>query len=232
VELSNDNIQYAYADVLDRRESYDSRCEGGNEDYEYDDFVVDDDEEDDDEAESVDSEVTLVKEDGDGEGSVDGEENENSEDEDSETERKLSIVSLSPAPCSNTEDAEERKESSCSIHSGSSTSSGLFLSEHPPLSQPTLALLAAQEPFLNLPISSAEPEDIAEEITDAITLFSRRCNRNRTPMRLRLSRETLEDEEVLDALELAGKLGLARGVDMGDVEGSVGWCVGPKGVVV
>jgi hypothetical protein len=142
---------------------------------------------------------------------------------------KISIVSHS-SPTSTTEkseEAEERKPSITSTRPGSSTSSGLFVSEHPstPLSPTTLALLAAQEPFLSLPISNAEPEDVAEEITDAITLFSRRCNRNRAPPRLKLSREMLQDEEVLDALELAGKLELARGMEMGD---SVGWVVGPK----
>jgi hypothetical protein len=67
------------------------------------------------------------------------------------------------------------------------------------------------------------------EVADAITLFSRRCNRNRAPLRLRLSREMLQDEEVLEALELAGKLELARGMEMGDEEWSLGWVVGPKG---
>jgi hypothetical protein len=114
-----------------------------------------------------------------------------------------------------------RKVSITSTCSGSSTSSGLFVSEHR-TSKPSLA-------FLALPISDASSEDIAEEIMDAITLVSRRCNRNRAPLRLRLSKKTLEDEEVLDALELAGRIGMAKGVEMRDVEGSVGWTVGLKG---
>jgi hypothetical protein len=66
-ELSADNLQYVYADVLDRRESYDSRWEARNEDYEHDDFVVDNDDEGDEEGEgSEGSEITLVEE---GEGS-------------------------------------------------------------------------------------------------------------------------------------------------------------------
>jgi hypothetical protein len=234
VELSADNFQYVYANVLDRRESYDSRCEEGYEGYEYDDFVVDNEEEgsEGEDGGSVSSEITLVLENG-KEGRSEDEDGE-SEVEDGKTKRKISIVSHS-SPTSTTEkseEAEERKPSITSTRSGSSTSSGLFVSEHPSNNPPpkaTPSLLATRKPFLNLRISDSEPEDIAEEIADAITLFSRRCNRNRAPLRLRLSREMLQDEEVLEALELAGKLELARGMEIGDEEGSLGWVLGPKG---
>jgi hypothetical protein len=80
VELSADNFQYVYADVLDRRESYDNRCEEGYEGYEYDDVVVDNEGED---GGSVSSEITLVLENGEeGRSAEDGQ----SEDEDGESE--------------------------------------------------------------------------------------------------------------------------------------------------
>jgi hypothetical protein len=43
-DLSGNNIEYTSADQLDRRISYDSRFESGNEDYDLDGFVVDDSE--------------------------------------------------------------------------------------------------------------------------------------------------------------------------------------------
>lgn len=44
-DLSADNVEWGAADDLDptRNLSYDSRCEPGNEEYEYDGFVVSDD---------------------------------------------------------------------------------------------------------------------------------------------------------------------------------------------
>lgn len=56
VELSGDNIESRAADDL-RRNSYDSRFEPGNEEYELDEFIVGDDDESD--IESIGSEITI-----------------------------------------------------------------------------------------------------------------------------------------------------------------------------
>jgi hypothetical protein len=136
-----------------------------------------------------------------------------------ECEVEVEVESRKVSVSSEDEALGQRKVSICS---GSADSSGLFVSER----KSSVAISKLREPFRNMPISGAAPEDIVEEIMDASTLFSRRCKRNRVLLRLRLSEEMLEDKEVLDALELAGKMGMAEGVEMRDEEGSVGWLLG------
>ncbi|KAH7089808.1 hypothetical protein FB567DRAFT_619134 [Paraphoma chrysanthemicola] len=143
--LSGDNIEYNSRDQLDHRESYDSRLESGNEEYELDDFVVDDDEVDD--ISDVSSVVTITPE-------SFGE------------ERRLSLASLGES---------------------------------------------SQWDFEVQPVmSDFSASDVAEEITDAVCRFSRRCNRNCAPLHLVLASEMLEDKEVVDSLQSAIKQGLGQ----------------------
>ncbi|KAF2786568.1 hypothetical protein K505DRAFT_343689 [Melanomma pulvis-pyrius CBS 109.77] len=65
VELSGDNIESRAAEDL-RRNSYDSRFEPGNEEYELDEFIVGDGDESD--TESIGSEITIYRESGSGPG--------------------------------------------------------------------------------------------------------------------------------------------------------------------
>ncbi|CAA9963543.1 hypothetical protein PTMSG1_06905 [Pyrenophora teres f. maculata] len=107
-------------------------------------------------------------------------------------------------------------------------SSTLFIPEtqlHPHPATTTLTLQPTH--FSHLAPSTLTPAEIAEEISDAITLFSRRCNRGRTPLLLVLGREMMCEEEVLEALAQGRKGGFARGVGLGG-DGSVGWCVGGR----
>ncbi|KAF2640623.1 hypothetical protein P280DRAFT_549455 [Massarina eburnea CBS 473.64] len=68
--------------------------------------------------------------------------------------------------------------------------------------------------------------EIVEDILDAMAVFSRRCNRNREPVRFRLASAVLRDQEVKEALENAERLGLGRKVSLAD--GSKRWTIGPK----
>jgi hypothetical protein len=58
--------------------------------------------------------------------------------------------------------------------------------------------------------AGVEPSDVAEEITDAVMRFSRRCNRLSEPLRLEITREVWEDEDVAEALNAAIERGVGR----------------------
>lgn len=74
-------------------------------------------------------------------------------------------------------------------------------------------------------ITEVNPE-VVEEILDAFTLFSRRCNRYRAPVSLRLAAIVYEDKEVREALDSAVRLGLGRKMSLAD--GSKRWTIGPR----
>lgn len=130
-----------------------------------------------------------------------------------------------------------RKTSLRSARSLSSASGGLFVTDEdePPVSvhgypgSPPPNLTSPKfkhQPYLETPVSEAALEDIAEELTDAIALFSRRCNRKHTPLTLRLSAEALENEEIVEALQDAERLGLGEGLRLSD--GTEVWTIGPR----
>ena len=77
------------------------------------------------------------------------------------------------------------------------------------------------------PLIAQASAEVVEEIVDALALFSRRVNRNREPVRLRLAAAVLEDVEIREALEGAILTGLGRKVSLAD--GSKRWVIGPKG---
>ncbi|KAF2865655.1 hypothetical protein BDV95DRAFT_586257 [Massariosphaeria phaeospora] len=117
----------------------------------------------------------------------------------------------------------------------SSNSSKLFFSDpddniHPMLVSPSSSFAFFSPPLPELTaetnVKEADMEDVPEEIMDAIALFSRRCNRDKEPLRLRLAAEVLEDDEVADALKEALRLGLGQMVELAD--GSQRWTIGPR----
>jgi hypothetical protein len=198
VALSGDNIEYNSGDQLDRRDSYDSRLDSGNEDYELDDFVVADDE--DDSISDIGSEITVTSED-----SVEGRLGHFSIAESSIVEHEITTKKLSLG--------------------SSSSGSGLFVSD-PNDRAAYIAALSSLEPISQPVSADITPADIAEEIMDATCRFSRRCNRDGAPLRLVLSSQMLEDKEVVDALQNAIKQGLGMIEDVGN--DSVLIVVGPK----
>jgi hypothetical protein len=203
--LSGDNVEYTSAEQLDRRVSYDSRFESGNEDYEIDDFVVDDSEGDD--VSEVGSEITVAQE------RVD-------------EERRVSTTSNAGVLIVS---ATARTASRASTLTNS-TGSGLFVSDPNDNIKLSSPLPTTLSPTLSSPLQSLadgiEPADVAEEIVDAVCRFSRRCNRNCTALRLSLTKDLLDNEEVKDALETAVKAGLGR-VEEG-ADGKVSIIVGDK----
>ncbi|EUC43873.1 hypothetical protein COCMIDRAFT_38227 [Bipolaris oryzae ATCC 44560] len=66
----------------------------------------------------------------------------------------------------------------------------------------------AHLPARNKQTGTLSSEEVAEQISDAILLFSRRCNRGRKAMRVRVTEEDMRDGEVREGLKRAGKLGL------------------------
>ncbi|CAI6328678.1 unnamed protein product [Periconia digitata] len=201
--LQRSPLDSEYSDIENftakRKESYDSRYESGNEDYELNDFVVDDD-------------VSI------------------------KSESDATIKAHSPTY--NTRRASAITStlsviSEATRRSKSSTSSRLFFSESEDGIQ-TLDMMA----WLQLGIASDDPEDVGEgvvtepsaevveEISDAVAMFSRRCNRGRPPIRLRLSSFAGKDGEVKEALDRAVDLGLGRKLSLRD--GTKLWTIGPK----
>ncbi|USP80532.1 uncharacterized protein yc1106_07806 [Curvularia clavata] len=77
-------------------------------------------------------------------------------------------------------------------------------------------------------VDEQEPEEVAEQISDAIVLFSRRCNRDLEPVVLRATKRIRRDTEVAVVWDRALRLGLGVGTEMSD--GSVVWRIGPKAV--
>jgi hypothetical protein len=51
---------------------------------------------------------------------------------------------------------------------------------------------------------------------DAVCCFSRRCNRDAAPLRLMLTGEHLDDEEVVEALKYAVEKGMGRVEEWGE----------------
>ncbi|PVH94599.1 hypothetical protein DM02DRAFT_660922 [Periconia macrospinosa] len=190
--------------ITHRQASHDSRYDSGNEDYELDDFVVDDD------------------------ASI-------SSDSDNDT----IVAARSPSTTrSNTRSASalsttHSSTSKTTRRSSTSTSSKLFFSD-PEDSRKPLDMIA----WLQLGITSDDPEDvgadlvtepsmeIAEEISDAVAMFSRRCNKEKAPVRLRLASVVGRDEEIKEALDRAVEVGLGRMLVLSD--SSVLWTIGPK----
>ena len=78
-----------------------------------------------------------------------------------------------------------------------------------------------------VPLIVQASEEVVEEIMDAVAMFSRRVNRGRDSVVLRLAAAVLEDSEVKEALEDAVRAGLARKVSLED--GSKRWSIGAKG---
>ncbi|KAF2711059.1 hypothetical protein K504DRAFT_490001 [Pleomassaria siparia CBS 279.74] len=71
-----------------------------------------------------------------------------------------------------------------------------------------------------------DASEIAEEIMDAISMFSRRVNRNRAPLVFVLSAATQADSEVREALDEAVGRNLGRSLpSFGDTES---WIIGPE----
>jgi hypothetical protein len=200
LNLTADGIEYNAADPLDRRDSHDSRLDSGNEEYEVDDFVVNDDS--DDSASEIGSEITLYGSDDDV-SDIDGRFTATP----SLVDEQYVLSTVDPG--SNT-----RKDSAASTRS---SDSGLFVRDPDDLPQSLSPCLVD----LSLPTSqvlgnNAEPSDIAEEISDAVCRFSRRCNRHCAPLRLELSSECFTNAEVNDAIERAIKQGLGSCTNVGD----------------
>jgi hypothetical protein len=241
--LSHDHVEYVHSHNLQNTpghrhsiESHDSRLEPGNEQYEQDDFVVDDDE-------------SIVME--------DSEDSETSAD-DSDDAFDLTInmdrdpvrvgyqaIGRAHRASSIFSDADRRRRSSTAISSKKPASrqlsqasysrrrsSSLFVSDpngDPSITQQLMPWLQAAEDEVELeaPLIAQASAEVVEEIIDALALFSRRVNRDRPHVRLRLAAAVLEDEEIRDALEDAIRTGLGRKLSLPD--GSKRWSLGPKG---
>jgi hypothetical protein len=190
-----ENVEGQPADGASRNASYDSRCDPGNEDYELDDFVVADES---DQESEVDTEA----------------ENKDTAKVDIDLRKRKLIRKLTP-----------RKRSSTP-----STSSKLFCSgtEDGQFSQRRPSLVICPTDSSSSPAGifiSDDPEEIVEQIMDALALYSRRCNRKRPPTTLILSPSALMDPDVRGGLEDAIRLGLGHILTASD-EGEV-WLIGP-----
>lgn len=200
------------ADDLGRRDSYDSRIESGNEDYEIDDFVVDDDSSD--EVSEAGSEITITQ------GIVDGRRGASS---------SSSYFSSSTSSSSASESDEQAVVATKQSRKDSTTSrglasSGLFVTDDDEGYGASLG--PDDEVVFKLVDGDVDSADVAEEIADAVLCFSRRCNRHCEPLRLDLTSEMFGEDEVADAMYLAVK----QGVGMYEKVGSsrVLCTVGPK----
>ncbi|KAF2688912.1 hypothetical protein K458DRAFT_401018 [Lentithecium fluviatile CBS 122367] len=209
-DLSADNLEWSTADEVDvgRHLSYDSRCEPGNEDYEMDEFVIGDEEG-----------VGVWSEREDEDVEVDEEEDEYEDD-----------LEVGDGNATDAHDTR-RQEPEIRIKSRrSSNESKLFFSDPDdksnPLALPSLSDLGFEVEAKNELLVAEANADIVEEIVGALTLFPRRCNRGRKPVRLRLAAGVLEDREVREALESALRLGLGRKISLRD--GSKWWKIGPN----
>ena len=203
-ELTGDYLHFITGhDLQDsRRISVDSRVgvEGGNVGYESDEgFVVSDGE---GESENEDEDENE-------------EEKDENEDESEKGKKRSSVSSLI--------------SSASSSSASSSASSSLFVFETPKPVKSTLPSLTStpitlrRSHFDHLAIITASASEIAEEIADAISLFGRRCNRNAKPLLLRMSREMMCENEILETVSMGRKMGFARARVLED--GSVGWCI-------
>ncbi|KAL1602601.1 RNA polymerase III subunit C82 [Paraconiothyrium brasiliense] len=238
--LSHDHIEYVNSHDLQNTpghrysmESYDSRLEPGNEQYEKDDFLIDDDESvvmeeseaSDEEADSdVDDLVINMERDPVPVGyqTTGGRVRMNSLFSDTDKSRRSSS-----AKSSSTSRADRR--SSQNSYSRRRSSS-LFVSDlvgDPSIPHQLAPWLQTGKDAVEAPLIAQASEEVVEEIVDALALFSRRVNRDRPSVRLRLAAAVLEDEEIRYLLEDAIRTGLGRKLSLAD--GSKRWSFGPKG---
>lgn len=220
-------------------QSYDSRLEDGNEQYEQDDFLVDD-------AESV---VMEHSEDDD---HSECDSDEDDDDLEIKMEREPFRVGYRPIgrphrACSIFSDTDWRRRYSTPISPKTvrvtrqlsdvsysrRRSSSLFVSDlvgDASIRQRFVPELPTSEKEVEdedeVPFISQASEEIVEEIIDAIALFSRRVYRDRPHLRLRLAAAVLEDREIRDALEYAIRTGLGRKISL--IDGSKRLSIGPK----
>ncbi|KAJ4289548.1 RNA polymerase III subunit C82 [Kalmusia sp. IMI 367209] len=200
--LSHDHFEYLASHNLVPRprkslQSYDSRLEPGNEDYERNDFVIED-EDDEGSVRTVDSD-------------------EDDLEIDMESYRGIGS-----------------HRSSLASDRGRRSSSGLFVRDSEGSADvyqlapwADLGFEADSEDYgAEQPLIADASAEVVEEIIDAIALFSRRVNRNRAPIRLRLAAAVLDDEEIRDALEDTIRTGLGRKLSLAD--GSKRWSIGPR----
>ncbi|KAH7412186.1 hypothetical protein DE146DRAFT_732508 [Phaeosphaeria sp. MPI-PUGE-AT-0046c] len=186
--LSGDNIEYMAGEDLACRDSYDSRIESGNEEYEINDFVVDDDDESDGKSEAG-SEITITQ-------NIvgNGRSMSFSSAGESETERDGHSVEKS---------GQSRKDSTTS---SGSESSGLFVTDDD--EGYGISVGTDSEAFFKLVGDEVDPADVAEEIVDAVSRFTRRCNRHCEPLRLNLTSAMFGDDEVAGAIHMAVEQGM------------------------
>jgi hypothetical protein len=205
--LSNDNFEYMAGDSLERRESYDSRLQSGNEEYIRDGFVVDSEDEYSDWSEAG-SEITISQ-------SLQDEQDEIMGEPEAEFTAPVTRLRRS-VRLGSTGSIEAESETSVtrlrrsarldsavsvgSMASSGSESSGLFVTD-------SREEMPEEFPFSNycfrpIPVG-IEPSDVEEEITEVVVRFARRCNRFAPPMCLELTRRFFEDEEVTQAIMLA-----------------------------
>jgi hypothetical protein len=232
-----DNLDYMSSDVISismRNYSIDSRFESGNEEYELDEFVVWDDEVVHEEWSSDDS---SSSEDGEDEGKGD------EAGYDADRDEVLVYDELLGHERRSSGFTVETRRSSSSVSVGTDTTrrtsgeSKLFYSDPEDTSDPlAIPLNSAVDSHSIAELEEEESEleplfmdtaDVVEEITDAMALFSRRCNRNSKLLRLRIAPGMLEDEEVREVLKEAMTAGFGRKVSLED--GSKRWTIGPKG---
>ncbi|KAF2652799.1 hypothetical protein K491DRAFT_695232 [Lophiostoma macrostomum CBS 122681] len=196
--LSHASFASKPTEMVSRNASYDSRYDPGNENYELDEFVVADES-------SYGSEAVT----------------------DSEEEHTFEVgIDLRNRRL--VRDASPRKR-----FSTPSTSSKLFCSEtedgQSSKRRPSLVIAPTESPKSPAAIFiSDDPEEIVEQIMDALALYSRRCNRKHAPTTLILSPSTLQDSDVRAGLDDATKQGLGHMLAASE-EGEV-WLIGPCGV--
>jgi hypothetical protein len=201
VGLTGENVQYIAANPLDRRESYDSRLKEGSVDYLRDGFIVDDSLED--EVTTVGSEITIAR--------TDESSSESDSDATMTPKRKRKLIVRTPV----------RKVSEVSV---APSGSGLCVTDDEEIhSIPLLPITKVTYKAVDLDI---EPADVAEEITDAICRFSRRCNHLCPPLRLELTSSFIEDEVVAEAMACGMKQSGGKCVKTDD--GRVLYIVGPS----
>ncbi|KAF2855194.1 hypothetical protein T440DRAFT_475472 [Plenodomus tracheiphilus IPT5] len=237
--MHNEKFEDSAGCSLDRKTSLDSRASEGE--YEIGGFVVEDEYLSEGEGGSVGSEITVYEDEDD---DVQEEEFEGRSETESETESVSltfdSSISTS-TPCSRNPTKRKRSTTSTST-STSSSSTALFIPDpnNPPtpLSSPPQSTAPSPThipptPFgilSNTPLSTSSSTETAEEITDAVVFFSRRCNKHRAALLLRLGEDVVVGE-VGEALEGARRAGVLLGVwTLWD--GTVGVYVGGGGGVV
>ncbi|KAJ4348737.1 RNA polymerase III subunit C82 [Didymosphaeria variabile] len=213
--------------------SYDSRLEPGNEQYERDDFLVDDDES----VEMEDSDVSDEESDADVDDLVINMERDPVRVSYRTTNGRVSVSSLfSDADNSHRSNSAVSPKTVRVVHRASQDSyshrrsDSLFVTDlvgDPSITHQLAPWLQTSEKEVETPFIARASEDVVEEIVDSLALFSRRVNRDRPPIRLRLAAAVLEDLEIRYLLEDAIHMGLGRKRSLAD--GSKRLSIGPKG---